>query len=227
MKALKYGWALFLGLSLSVCGSAQLFAQSSGQSREVTPQNPNPLPEVPVATAATEPQGEYREALRPPVIIDNLMGYGKYAEVVTELDKLVKSGEGDPCHRLFMAYQTYASLMNFDPDQAEEYTKKQEVTKAELEKKCPNSAVVYLMKALESQGQPAQVVTLLTKAVEIDSTLGLCYELRGNALWQLNQPEEACADFAKGAEMGNPGSKALYGTYCRAFMPVEEPAPAE
>lgn len=224
MKALKYGWALMLGLSLSV-GGAPLFAQSSGQSKAVTPQNPNPLPEVPEATAVTEPQGEYRDALRPPVIIDNLMGSGKYTEVVTELDKLVKSGEGDACLRLFIAYQTYTSLKNFDPAQAEEYAQKQDVVKAELEKKCANSALTYLMKALESQGQPATVVAMASKAMEIDSTLGLCYELRGQALWQLNRAEEACADFAKGAETGNPGSVALYSTYCRAFM--EEPAPAE
>lgn len=225
MKALKYGLTLMLGLTMLGFG-ARLQAQSSGQSREVVPQNPNPLPEL-EATAATEPDGEYRDALRTPVIIDNLMGSGKYAEVVTELDKLVKSGEGDPCHRMFIAYQTYISLKNFDPAQAEEYAKKQDVVKAELEKKCANSAVAYIMKAQESQGQPAQVVALMTKAIEIDSTLEMCYALRGNALWQLNRAEEACADFAKGAETGSPLLETLYSTYCRAFMPVEEPAPAE
>lgn len=223
MKALKYGLTLVLGLSMSVCGGTQLFAQSSRQTREVTPQNPNPLPEEPAIDAAwqEEPQGEYRDALRPPVIIDNLMGAGKYTEVVTELDKLVKSGEGDACHRLFMAYQTYASLMNFDAAQAEEYTKKQNEVKVELEKKCANSAVTYLMKALENQSRPDAVVALTGKAMEIDSTLELCYELRGHALWQLNRAEEACDVFAKGAEQGNPVLVSLYSTYCRAFMPVE------
>lgn len=229
MKALKYGWTLFLGLSMLVCGGAQAFAQSSRQSRAVVPQNPNPLPEVPAIDAALlgEPQGEYRDPLRPPVIIDNLMGQGKYTEVVTELDKLVKSGEGNTCYNMFMAYQTYTSLRNSDAAQAEEYAKKQNEVKAELEKKCANSAVVYLMKALEYQGRPEAVVALMSKAMELDSTLELCYELHGKALWQLNRPEEACAVFAKGAELGSLVLESLYNTYCRAFMPVEEPAPAE
>lgn len=224
MKALKFGLTLMLGLSMG-CG-AQAFAQSSGQTAAVTPNNPNTLSEVPVAGEAVQDasQAEYQDALRPPMTVENLMGEGKFTEAVAELDKFVKSGQGDACYRMYVAYQTYTSLMNFDANQAAGYAQKRDALKAEMEKKCANSAVTYIMKAQQAGQTPGMVVTLMTKAMEIDPKLELCYELRGNALWQLGQSKEACADFAAGAKTGNPALSSLYNTYCRAFMTEEAPA---
>ena len=55
----------------------------------------------------------------------------------------------------------------------------------------------------------------ISKAIEIDSTIGLCFYNRGYLYYQFNEPEKACAEWQKGIERNDQDSKIAFEKYCK------------
>lgn len=226
MKALKYGLTLVLGLSMG--WGAQAFAQASGQTQEVVPNNPNTLPEVPiVGSQDVDSLDEHPQRGVPtPKAIEDMIRNKEFAKAVSEFEKFMKKANGNPCDLIYLRVTFYGNLRHVDTNaiQIEQYKAKEEQYISELEKKCPNMPEIYVIKAfLESNDGENQEILIqyLTKAIELDNEYSMGYSMRGNAYWNLGQTEKACADFKKAAQLKDQMGLMLYQQNCPEPESVE------
>lgn len=217
MKALKYGLALVLGLSMLSFG-VQAFAQASGQTQEVTPANPNTLPEVPATVAMGQPDPQAAQSQRgvvTPKQVEDLIMQREFAKAVETFEKFMKTAQGDACNLIYLRYTFYDRLMEVDRDQVAAYKVKRDASIVELEKNCPNMADLYVLKVqLYGEGKPDSVVKWLDKAIELDPTYAISYGMRADALWLLQEDEKACADYKKAAELNDQPARMRYAERC-------------
>lgn len=215
MKAWKYGLTLVLGLSMGL--GAQVFAQASGQTAVVTPENPNTLPEISSTMgqqSEMSSQGEQR-GIPTPKYIEDMVTEGKFVEAETEFNKFIKKAKGDPCNLLYLRMSFYARLMRDDVANAQAHQTKRDEYIAELEKTCPNMADLYILKATIDPNQtPENIIYWMNKAAEVDKSYSFIYSMRGEAYRVLGQTEKACADFKKVKELDPDYTNYYYDTYC-------------
>lgn len=217
MKALKYGMALVLGLSLSVCG-AQVFAQASGQTQEVTPNNPNTLPEVPAASqtgqVAQQAEEQPQRGVPTPKAIEKMVDNGEYDAAVKEFEKFMKTAKGNPCDLIYLPYTFYDRLRMEDTSKTAFYQQKADMYINKYLQTCGNTVDGYLLKESVGERIPDSTVARMTKAIAIEPNYAMLYTMRGDALWQLERTQEACADYAKAKELGDEYATMMVNTNC-------------
>lgn len=233
MKALKYGLTLILGLGM-LGFSAQLQAQSSKQTKKVTPANAQTSESVkavenaPVEETSPVVAKEPDRGIPTPKAIEDLLMQQNYTKAIEEFEKFIATAKGDTCDLLYLPYTFYARLNFMNPSQSSEYTRKMNYYMAEYQKQCGNSVEAYMLKAQESTPRiPDSTVVWMTKAIEIDSTYAYLYSVRGEALWQLARKKEACVDFEKAVALNNDSFAAEFVRMNCANLPKEEEETAE
>lgn len=204
MKALKYGLALLLGLTVSGF-STRVQAQTAGQQNN--------------------------EGVRIPAYIGDLRNQQAYGKAVVEFDKFIKTAQGDPCELLQLSFMFYNDLLQVDTAKTAFYKEKVDSYTNQYLKSCGNTAYAYLLKNARMEPQDFDsTVVWMTKAIALDATDAYLYLTRGYALWVLQRTEEACADYKKAKEL-NASYADYYDTQCvkpeDAQEAVAEPAPAE
>ena len=228
MKALKYGLALML--SLSMLGfNAQ--AQSSKQTKKVVPSNAETSAEViaaanaPVEEISSVVAKEPDRGIPTPKAIEDLLMQQNYTKAIEEFEKFIATAKGDACDLLYLPFTFYARLNYMDEAKSAEYTKKMNFYRNAYFEKCANSIEAYLLKDQMTEPRiPDSTVVWMTKAIEIDPAYAYLYSLRGEALWRLERKQEACADFEKAIELNNDSfAVEFHRTYC-ADIPKEEEA---
>ncbi len=217
MKAWKYGLTLVLGLSMGL--GAQVFAQASGQTQEVVPNNPNTLPEEPAATAGQDQidqqVDEPQRGVPTPKVIENLVDKQEYAKAVEEFEKFIKTAKGNPCDLIYLRVSFYDRLALEDTSKAKAHQTKRDGFIKELEGKCAQMPDLYVLKArLDSDQSPEAAIRWMTKAIAVDPSYSFVYDMRGNAYWMLGQTEKACADFKKAKELDSNYTNYYYDTQC-------------
>ncbi len=213
MKALKYGLTLVLGLSMGM--GAQAFAQASGQTQEVIPNNPNTLPEVVGPQSETSmPSGEQR-GIPTPKYIEDMVTEGKFVEAETEFNKFIKKAKGDPCNLLYLSMSFYARLAREDSAKAQEHQTKRDEYMAKLETTCANMSDLYILKATtDANLTPERMIYWMDKAAAVDTSYSLIYSMRGEAYRALGQTEKACADFKRVKELEPDSQNYYYDVIC-------------
>ena len=169
--------------------------------------------------------------IRPPVTIEDLLMKQAYDKAVMEFEKYIKTAQGNPCDLLQLSFGVYSRLLDEDTTKTAFYQEKADYYFNQYMQACGNTADAYLLKNARMEPQNFDSTVLwMTKAIELDSTYADLYLTRGNALWQLQQTEQACADFQKVKEL-NPFYADYYDTQCvkpeEAQDAATEPAPAE
>lgn len=217
MKALKYGLALMLGLSM-LGFSARVQAQSSGQTAEVVPAHATPLPEVPAVQEQTPPQDvqadeELQQRGMPtPREIEKLMDKGDFETAIKEFDKFIKTAKGDPCDLIYLPLSFYMRLS--EEDTANSYKGKVDSYLNQFMKTCGNTVDAYMLQERVDYQGPAKTVERMTQAMKYEPDYVVLYTMRGDALWQLNRAKEACADFAKAKELGDDSASMFLEVNC-------------
>lgn len=218
MKTLKYGLTLMLGLGM-LGFSARLQAQASGQTADVVPANAQALPDVPQMQVQGAPAQQAEEqpqrGIPTPKAIEALMDKQDYETAVKEFDKFIKTAKGNGCTLNYLRYTFYSRLQMEDREHAADYQAKRQAVVADMEQQCPDMPETYIAKTqLYGDGKPDSVVVWMDKAIEFDQTLGMCYSMRADALWLLQEDEKACADYKKAVELNDQPSKMRYMERC-------------
>lgn len=205
MKVLKFGLTLILGLSMG--WGAQALAQSaSSQTQEVVPQNGTSLPEVPanqtqaageeIAPAPTSPQRGIPNSKK----IEAMFANRQFDQIEAETDKYLNKAKGTECDKLLFRMGIQERLMVENYQNGAQHQAQAQAYQAQLEAQCPDMAEVYFFKAFAPGLTPQEMLMYLNQAIEKDPTYGAPYVLRGDARWSL-EPEAACADYKKAAEL--------------------------
>lgn len=232
MNALKYAFLLCLGL-MALGLRTPAAAQASGQSKQVVPRHPQPLPdldslqqarpelfpteseeirEIKADTLFWEPQPE--KGIGPPEIVERLLAEEKYAQAAQAFEYFgdTMQGEYERCYLLYAYMLFYNYLLDVDTTQTDEYKTKRDARLAEMEKQCPDYIEFLMMKVYLAE-EPQEVVKWTTKAIAVKPKAAF-YLSRANALWEMGQTKEACADYKQAAEKQLPDGVTLFTERC-------------
>lgn len=214
MKALKYGMALILGLGMLVCG-AQAQA-SSKQSGDIEIRQESGLPYVPNAEEKVKPQpSQEQRGIPTPKNIEDLLMKEAYGQAVTEFEKFLAKSKTKSCDLTYLAYTFYDRLCWMDESNVSVYKQEKNRYINEFQEECGNTVEAYVMKNQEMELiNWDSTVVWMTKAIEIEPSMGSLYTTRGSALWQLGQVNEACADFKKAMETDGAAAE-MYNMQCK------------
>lgn len=233
MNALKY-YVFLLCLGLMALGlRTPAAAQTSGQTKQVVPRHPQPLPDIDSLrqtnpelfqteseemkllkgdTLFWEPQPE--KGIGPPEAVVQLLEEEKYAQAAQAFEYFgdTMQGEYERCYLLYAYMLFYNYLLDVDTTQTDEYKTKRDAHLAEMEKQCPDYIEFLAMKMYLAE-EPQEVVKWATKAIDIKPKPAF-YLSRGNALWIMGKTKDACADYKRAAEKQFPGGIDMFKERC-------------
>lgn len=198
MKALKYGLALMIGLSML------------GLSARVQAQTSDPMAEANADAQQTvqndEPQ---RGELQIPKYIEDLVAHQEFEQAAGEFEKFIKAAKGDACDMNYVPYSFYARLVAEDTATISVYKEKADTYAKKFLQACGNTVEAYMLRdrMMEPKNYDSTVVWM-TKAIALDAEYAFLYVTRGYALWELKRTQEACADYKKAKELNE-----FYGDY--------------
>ena len=219
MKALKYGLALVLGLSML---GLDAFAHASSIVSNVS--------QMPDAnTKKQQPQQSSQEDQRGipmPKNVEALLTEGNYSQAAAEFENFVKA-KTSSCDLIYLACMFYDRLSWMDEANGAIYKQKKMQYINKFQAECGNTVDAYIMKyqGMEPKNWDS-AVDWMTKAIAVDSSMGSLYTMRGSALWQLGKIKEACADFKKAMETDVVATD-MYNMQCANLPEEPEVIPAE
>ena len=226
MKPLKYALLLGFGLmalSLRTPAAAQ---SASGLTKAVVPRHPQPLPDLDSLQAlppvqdnpqqAEQPQVEWpQRGIPTPRPIEIMMDEGKFDQAVDEFEKYMTTAQGDACDLIYLPYTFYTRLLWEDASKTAFYQERRDFYIDTYLQTCGNTVEGYLLKEERMEPKnPDSTVVWMIKAIALDPTFDIPYLIRGHALWALQRPQEACADYKQAAERQNRDAKELYIQRC-------------
>ncbi|MDE5606435.1 MAG: hypothetical protein K2I68_03940 [Bacteroidales bacterium] len=224
MKALKYTLTLILGLGM-LGFSARVQAQASGQTSEVVPAHATPLPEVPAQVQDEQPAQQVEEqpqrGMVTPKAIEELMDNRDFESAIKEFEKYMKTAKGDPCDLIYLPLSFYERLRMEDASKTDLYQSKMDYYTNQFLQTCGNTVDGYLLKESLGERIPDSTVASMTLAIEIEPNYAMLYTMRGDALWQLNRTQEACADFKKAMELKDEYAIHFYKINCALVEAAE------
>lgn len=229
MKALKYGLTLMLGLSMLGL-SANLQAQSSGQTAAVVPTNADHLSSN-LAADTNEVEDVFllgdgrvgvivqeesaQRGIPTPNVVNDLIINKEYSQAVEKFEGFMKTAQASPCDLAYLQVTFYDRLMEEDPENKAFYQKSRDASIEQMESKCQKMAELYILKdRLDPDQSPETTIAWMDKAISVDSHYGTSYVLRGDAHWALGQTEKACADYKKAMELNDAVGSGNFAARC-------------
>ena len=197
MKALKYGCALLLGLSMS---GLSAFAHASSKQSGIIEISAVSDPDAKTKKQPQQSSQEDQRGIPTPKNVEALLMGGEYSQAAAEFENFVKT-KTQSCDLIYLACMFYDRLSWMDEANGTIYKQKKMQYINKFQAECGNTVDAYMMKYQEMEPKNwDSAVDWMTKAIAVDSSMGSLYTTRGSALWQLGRMKEACADFKKAME---------------------------
>lgn len=232
MKAWKYGLALLLGLSVSGCGTQGFAQTATGLSGPVVPKHAVPMPEqeqpmagegqvaLDTAVDLRQETGSMPErGIKTPEEVENLLQKGAYKQADQKLQKFLKKAQGgsyNPCDLIYMPMTVYSRMMWADTLRQDYHREKRDFYIAQYLETCGHTVEAYeLQDAMANPRTPETTIEWMTKAIQAEPDYSMSYRTRGEALWQLQRTQEACADFKKCADLKDGFCLDFYTVRCQ------------
>lgn len=167
------------------------------------------------AQIAAQREKNPQRGMPTPLPIEIMVNEGKYAQAVSEFEKYMDTAQGDPCDLIYLPFTFYRRLLDENPFEEEFYQGKVNFYIDKFLETCGNTVEGYQFKeGMMEPKIPDSAVVWMTKAIELDSTVNMLYLIRGHALWELQRTREACADYKKAAELQNWEAADMYEQRC-------------